>query len=400
MDKDEIKKLSSEIVDRKFDQLWKLASYIHANPEIAFEEKKAAHALSSYLQELGFAVKTGIAGLDTAFQAVFKKGNGPRIAVFAEYDALKGLGHACGHNLIATSALGCAAAVKQVLQSSELEGSIEVYGTPAEEDGGGKIIMLKQGVFDGLDAVFLMHPTSAMARIGGECASFTDFEIEYIGKSAHAESHPENGINALDAANLFYQAVGLARQQLRDSIHICCIIAESERDIGRIPDYARLEVEISTMRVKDIETTKQKIINIAEGMALASGCKVRYKEIPGYYGRMPNAVLAELCRQEMLALGEPMMEGMPCDAGGEDLGNVSRVIPACNLYMTLLPEKKISGHTDQFRELAISDAGKHCLSISSKAMANSILTLYQNPQLLKQAKEELKRRQEEEARYE
>ncbi|MCB6603063.1 M20 family peptidase, partial [Erysipelatoclostridium ramosum] len=92
--------------------------------------------------------------------------------------------------------------------------------------------------------------------------------------------------------------------------------AESERDIGRIPDYARLEVEISTMRVKDIETTKQKIINIAEGMALASGCKVRYKEIPGYYGRMPNAVLAELCRQEMLALGEPMMEGMPCDAGG------------------------------------------------------------------------------------
>ena len=160
MDKDEIKKLSIETVDREFDRLWKLASYIHANPEIAFEEKKAAHALSSYLQEQGFAVKTGIAGLDTAFQAVFKKGNGPRIAVFAEYDALKGLGHACGHNLIATSALGCAAAVKQVLESSELEGSIEVYGTPAEEDGGGKIIMLKQGVFDGLDAVFLMHPTS------------------------------------------------------------------------------------------------------------------------------------------------------------------------------------------------------------------------------------------------
>ena len=302
-----LKKKVNLFIDEHFDHLWKLASYIHANPEIAFEEKKAAHALSSYLQEQGFAVKTGIAGLDTAFQAVFKKGNGPRIAVFAEYDALKGLGHACGHNLIATSALGCAAAVKQVLESSELEGSIEVYGTPAEEDGGGKIIMLKQGVFDGLDAVFLMHPTSAMARIGGECASFTDFEIEYFGKSAHAESHPENGINALDAANLFYQAVGLARQQLRDSIHICCILAESEWDIGRIPDYARLEVEISTMRAKDIETTKQKIINIAEGMALASGCRVSYKEIPGYYGRMPNAVLAELCRQEMLALGEPMM---------------------------------------------------------------------------------------------
>lgn len=384
-------------VDAEFDHLWKLASYIHANPEIAFEEKKAASALSSYLHEAGFIVETGIAGLETAFKAVFKKGDGPRIAVLAEYDALQGLGHACGHNLIATSALGCAVAVKHALEQSDLQGSIEVYGTPAEEDGGGKIIMLDHGVFDGLDAVFLMHPTSAMARIGGECASFTDFVIEYFGKSAHAESHPENGINALDAANLFYQAVGLTRQQLRDSIHVCCILAESEKDIGRIPDYAKLEVEISTMRVKDIETTKQKIINIAEGMALASGCRVSYKEIPGYYGRMPNTVLGELCRQEMLALQEPMMEGMPSDAGGEDLGNVSRVIPACNLYMTLLPEKKISGHTEQFRELAISDAGKHCLDVSSKGMANSIVRLFQEPDLLKQAKEELKRRQKEEA---
>ena len=394
---DKYKQDVAATVDAEFDHLWKLASYIHANPEIAFEEKKAASALSSYLHEAGFTVEKNIAGLETAFKAVFKKGDGPRIAVLAEYDALQGLGHACGHNLIATSALGCAVAVKHALEHSDLQGSIEVYGTPAEEDGGGKIIMLDHGVFDGLDAVFLMHPTSAMARIGGECASFTDFVIEYFGKSAHAESHPENGINALDAANLFYQAVGLTRQQLRDSIHICCILAESEKDIGRIPDYAKLEVEISTMRVKDIETTKQKIINIAEGMALASGCRVSYKEIPGYYGRMPNAVLGELCRQEMLALQEPMMEGMPSDAGGEDLGNVSRVIPACNLYMTLLPEKKISGHTEQFRELAISDAGKHCLDVSSKGMANSIVRLFQEPDLLKQAKEELRRRQKEEA---
>ncbi|MCR0328972.1 M20 family metallopeptidase [[Clostridium] innocuum] len=394
---DKYKQAVTATVDAEFDHLWKLASYIHANPEIAFEEKKAASALSSYLHEAGFIVETGIAGLETAFKAVFKKGDGPRIAVLAEYDALQGLGHACGHNLIATSALGCAVAVKHALEHNDLQGSIEVYGTPAEEDGGGKIIMLDHGVFDGLDAVFLMHPTSAMARIGGECASFTDFVIEYFGKSAHAESHPENGINALDAANLFYQAVGLTRQQLRDSIHVCCILAESEKDIGRIPDYAKLEVEISTMRVKDIETTKQKIINIAEGMALASGCRVSYKEIPGYYGRMPNTVLGELCRQEMLALQEPMMEGMPSDAGGEDLGNVSRVIPACNLYMTLLPEKKISGHTEQFRELAISDAGKHCLDVSSKGMANSIVRLFQEPDLLKQAKEELKRRQKEEA---
>lgn len=400
MDNYEMKKQVNDIIDMRFPQLWEMASYIHANPETAFEEKKAAHALSSYLHTEGFTIETGVADLETAFKAVYRKGNGPRIAVFAEYDALKGLGHACGHNLIAMSAVGCAIAVKEVLANSEIEGSIEVYGTPAEEDGGGKIIMLEHGVFDGLDAVFLMHPTSAMARIGGECASFTDFRIEYFGKSAHAESHPENGINALDAAILFYQAIGLARQQLRDSIHICCIIAESERDIGRICDYARLEVEISTMHAKDIETTKQRIINIAEGIGIASGCKVNYEEIPGYLGRTPNKVLGDICREEMLALGEAMMPGMPSDAGGEDLGNVSRVIPSCNLYMTLLPERKISGHTEQFRDLAISDAGKHCLDVSCKAMANSILRLYQEPQLLDKAKEELAQRLRNEEAYE
>lgn len=388
------------IINAHFEDLWEVASYIHANPEPAFQEKKAAHALSSYLHKAGFQIEMGIAGLETAFKAVYQKGKGPRIAVFAEYDALKDLGHACGHNLIAASALGCGLAVKEMLAQGDVEGSIEIYGTPAEEDGGGKIIMLEAGVFDGIDAVFLMHPTSAMARIGGECASFTDFEIEYFGKSAHAQSHPEDGINALDAASLFYQAIGLTRQQLKDSIHLCCIIAESERDLGRIPDYAKLEVEISTMHAKDIDKTKKRIQQIAEGIALASGCRVACKEIPGYYGRMPNAVLGELCRNEMLALNEAMMEGLPRDAGGEDLGNVSRVIPACNLYMTLLPEKKISGHTEQFKELAISEAGKHCLDVSCKAMAASILTLFHQPHLLTLAKEELRRRQREEDEHE
>lgn len=396
----QVKKLCDRIVDTHFDELWRISAYLHANPEIAFEEEKACDMLSSYLARKGFETETGIAGLATSFKAVYRKGNGPRIAVLAEYDALKGLGHACGHNLIATSALGCAIAVQEALKESDLEGSIEVYGTPAEEDGGGKIIMLEHGVFDGVAAVFLMHPTSAMARIGGECASFTDFTISYTGKSAHAESHPENGINALDAAVLFYQAIGLLRQQLKDDMHICCIISESGKDIGRISDHSSLEVEISTMCAAEIAKTREKIVNIAKGMALATGCTVDWEEHRGYLGRMPNAVLGDLCREEMLALGEPMMEGMPSDAGGEDLGDVSRVIPSCNLYMTLLPEKKISGHTDQFRELAISDAGKHCLRVSSKALARCVVELFADTSILDRAQLELEERQRKEAAYE
>lgn len=385
---DTLKKQCSEFVEESFDELWGISSYIHENPEIAFEEKKACEVLSSYLMKKGFEVETRIGSLPTAFKAVYKKGNGPRIAVFAEYDALRKLGHACGHNLIATSALGCGLAVKHALENSDLQGSIEVYGTPAEEEGGGKIIMLQEGVFDGLDAVFLMHPTSATTRIGGACTSFSEYRIQYTGKSAHAESHPENGVNALDAANLVYTGIALLRQQLRDGIHVCVVI-DSEKDLGLICDKAEVLVEISTMKAKDIEETEIKVENIAKGMALATGCDMEFEKIPGYLGRTPNTVLADICKKQLFILKEDVMDGIPDDQGGEDLGNVSRHIPICNLYTTIYPIKKISGHTDQFRELSISDYGKHCLDISSKAMAYAMIDLLDNPDLIVKAKEEL-----------
>lgn len=391
----DMKQICSKTVDQEFPTLWNLASHLFEHPEIAFEEKEACKVLSSYLMDKGFEVETGIAGLPTAFKAVYRKGNGPRIAVFAEYDALRKLGHACGHHLIATSALGCGVAMKAALENSDLQGSIEVYGTPAEEDGGGKIIMLDQGVFDGIDAVFLMHPTSAKTRIGGECTSFSEYHVEYKGKPAQAESHPENGINALDAANLMYTAIGLLRQQLRDGIHIC-IVTKGVFDVGSITDKAELEIEISTMKAKDIEETEIKIENIAKGMALATGCTMEFTKIPGYLGRTPNTILADVCKTQLALLNEPVMDGIPADQGGEDLGDVSRHIPICNLYTTIYPDKKISGHTVQFREYAISDYGKHCLDVSSKAMSYAMVDLFNDPSLLDKAKEELKIRMKKE----
>lgn len=400
MEANEIKRLCNETVDRDFHGLWEVAQYLFDHPEVGFTEVKACEALCGDLQAHGFQVEREIGNLPTAFKARYQNGEGPRIAVFAEYDALDEIGHACGHHLIATSALGSAYAVKEAMQQADIHGTIEVYGTPAEENGGGKIIMLDHGAFDGVDAVFLMHPTSAKTRIGGECASFTDLKITYHGLSAHAESHPENGINAMDAATLFYQAIGLMRQQLKDNIHICCIISETNTDIGRISDLIKLEVEISTMSAADIKDVQKKIKNIAEGMALATGCSVEVEEIPGYLGRTPNTILGDIVREELIQLKEPVMDGMPQDCGGEDLGNVSRVIPAVNLFSTILPERKISGHTVEFRETSITDSGKHCLNISAKAMANAMVELFIHPEKLNAAKEELKERlQQEDSNY-
>ena len=399
MERKDIKQLCDESVEENLEHLSNIASYLYMNPEIAFKEHKACKVLCRELREQGFTVQEKAGGLDTAFHAVYKKGEGLRIGVIAEYDALADIGHACGHQLIATSAMGAALAVKKVLDESNLCGSIEVFGTPAEEEGGGKIIMLDNHVFDGVDVLYFMHPTSAITRIGGECASFTDFIIEYHGKSAHAESHPENGINALDAAVLFYQGIGLLRQQLKDDIHICCILPKTNQDIGRISDYTKVEVEISTMHVADIAKTREKIYQMAEGMAMATGCKVHYKEIPGYLGRTPNAILGDLLKAELTYLKEPLMEGMPADKGGEDLGNVSRVIPACNLFMTLLPERKISGHTEEFRELANGEAGRRCLKISAIAMARAIVEILLEPTIAAKAKAELQQRIADEVAY-
>ena len=402
MQVEEVRSFVGNRVDELFDKVWEISADIHAHPEVAFEEQRTSEVLRRALEGCGFEVEIPWKDLPTAFVARHATGDGPRIALFAELDALPELGHACGHNLIMTTALMAGVVAKEAMDRFGISGSIEVFGTPAEEDGGGKIIMLEEGAFDGVDAVYLMHPTSAMTRIGGICTSFTGASITFTGRAAHAESHPEEGINAMDAATLFHQAIGLARQQLPDDVHVCEVITSMSNDIGRIPAEAKLEVEVSSTTGSHVEPAMEVVRRVAKGVAIATGCEYELEEERGYLGRVPNAVLGDVCRAELEAFGEPVMEGMPGDKGGEDLGNVSRVIPSCNVFGTILPERKISGHTPEFRELAISDNAKHCLRVNSKAIAMSSLVLMDdsaaNPDgsLIALAKNELARRMAEE----
>ena len=394
MDIEKYKIECDEFLDKNLNDLWAIAQYIHSNPELGFEEEKACKVQCDYLRDKGFEVQQGVGSLKTAFLAKFGSGK-PVVAVVSEYDALPEIGHACGHNLISTSALGAAIIVQKYLKEYQ-NGTLLVIGTPAEEGGGGKIILLEEGAFDEVDAVIMQHPTSAPTRLAGACMSSMRYSCEFIGKSAHAGSHPEDGVNALSAANLFFVATGLLRQHFKGDMRLGGIIKDGGKGTGLIPDYARVEGSISSFSLSDLRRNAERVKACAEGSAHALGCELKFEIKEGYQGRVPNSILSEVCRKELQKMDEPLLEGMPIDYGGEDLGNVSRVIPICNPYVTIFPDYKISNHTEQFRELANSDAGRHCLEVASKAMGRTLIELIENPSIIDEAKKELVERMKEE----
>ena len=387
--KEQLLQISEELKQR----LWEMSDYIHDHPELGNQEFEAVNTLTSFLKEHNFSVEVGVAGLETAFTAVYdSKKPGLSVAYLCEYDALPDLGHACGHNLISTSALGTIVALKKFLENKKYEGTISIIGTPAEESGGGKIVLLQQGVFENVDAVFMMHPTSDKTRLAGECMSSMRLHMEFFGKSAHSGSHPEDGINALSAANLYFIATGLLRQQFKGDMRLSGIITNGGRQTGLIPDYVEIKGSISSFNLAELKKNVKKVENCAKGSALAMGCALKFEATEGYQGRIPNKTLSDICRKELENLGEPLLDGMPFDFGGEDLGNVSRLIPICNPYVTIFPDFKISNHTEQFRDLANSEAGYRCIDITCKAMGRSIIYLLENPHVIDVAKEELKER--------
>ncbi len=369
----------------RMPELINISKFIHENPELAFQEYKASKLLSDYLEDNGFKVERGVGGLDTAFRAIFSLGNSDvNIGIVAEYDALPELGHGCGHNLIAASAIGTAAVIKSVMEKEQIQGKITVIGTPAEEDGGGKIILIEKGIFEGLSVCMMMHPTSAVTRIAGSCLSSHGLEIYWEGKSAHAESHPEKGINALDAAHVYYSAVSCLRQQLSPDVRVAHIITSGGTSSGMIPDTSSVSVDIVS-EDQNLDSTVERTKKCAEGAAIATGCSVHLEDVTGYLGRIPNHRLAEIFRENFVYLGEPLMDGMPSDFGTTDFGNVTRLMPCCNPYVSLLPERKISNHSQLFKDLAISEKSEEVLEISVNVMALSAVDLLMDRKIIEQA---------------
>ena len=367
-DRDRLKKQVISDVDRRRDELIALSLKLHANPEIAFQEEKAAAWLADYLEGEGFALERGICKIATAFRASYGRGE-PRVAILAEYDALPGVGHGCGHNIIGTASTAAGLAAKTVVD--ETGGTVLVIGTPAEEAAGGKVYMADRGAFEGLTCAMMAHPGNRDVAVGYTLACL-ELNVEFHGRAAHAAARPEAGLNALDAMIASFVNIGLLRQQLRDAARIHGIITDGGQAVNVIPHHTAASLLI---RAEDDvyldEALKEKVLACFRAAAEATGCRLehRWGEDSRYKAMRSNHALAEAYRTNIEGLGRKVIEPESRRSmGSTDMGNVSAIVPAIHPSITVAPPD-IPIHTVEFREMAASEAGHKALLDSAKALA-------------------------------
>ena len=377
-----------QVIDANRDRFVAVAREIWENPELAFEEHRAAAALAEPLADAGFAVETDVAGLPTAFRATWGT-SGPTLAFLCEYDALKGIGHACGHNLIGGAGALAGWALRQAWP--DMPGRIQVIGTPAEEEGGGKVIMVEKGIFADVDAAMMFHPTAGDTVVHRGALACQDMRLAFHGKPSHAAAGPWKGVNALDAMIQTFAAVGLLRQQLRPDARVHGIITNGGTAVNVIPELTKAEFLVRAADVAYLREIKEKVQNCARAGALATGCTVDFSEGLLYANRVNNLVMARRFQRHLEAMGLNVSEPDPnAGIGSSDVGNVSYVCPTIHPYVAIA-SKGVNGHSHEFREAAGSPAGFDAMVHAAKALALLAADLLAEPDLLEAAKQEFRR---------
>ncbi|SDN24313.1 amidohydrolase [Paenibacillus sp. yr247] len=381
------KKLIQQAVDARDTEMREIALKIHANPELAFNEYKAVHWLTEPLKKADFQVEMGIAGLETAFRASWSGGaGGPIIAFLAEYDALPEIGHACGHNLIGTAAVGAALALKDAFP--DFPGTIEVFGTPAEEDGGGKIIMCEKGVFDHVDAAMLCHPRQSNMVMRGGLAC-VDTTLKFYGKQAHASSEPEKGISALEALINSYVAINSLRQFFKQDVRIHGIISRGGDAANVVPDYCEAKFMFRAPTVKELHVVREKVYAAARHCTEAVGARFEMSEGLIYAERNNNKYLSGLFKDNLTLMGLEVTN--PPERGGigsSDIGNVGQVTATIHPYIRI---GDVTPHTPEFRDAAGSEGGMTGLNQAAKALAMTAYDLCYDPDSLRQVRDEFEK---------
>lgn len=382
-----IRQRVNDLIDTNRERFVGISQEIWANPELGFEEFIAARLLTGPLEESGFAVERGVAGMETAFRATWSgEADGPTIAILCEYDALNGLGHACGHNLIGTAGMLAGWAVRQAWPG--LPGRLQVIGTPAEEGGGGKIIMTDHGTFDGVDAAMMFHPSTGKSLVHRGGLACQEIKVTFHGKPSHAAAGPWKGLNALDALIQTFTAIGMLRQQLKPDARIHGIITRGGDAVNVIPELTEASLLVRATEVDDLRDIQEKVRNCARAGALATGCTVEFDEGLLYANRINNMVMARRFQRYLEDQGVVVSEPDPkAGVGSSDIGNVSRVCPTIHPYVSIGPDG-VNGHTQEFCQASGSPEGYQGMIHAAKAMAMLAVDLLGEAGLLEAARSE------------
>ena len=369
MDLEQAKVRVQEEVDRRAGLLLEVSHRIHGHPETLFQETFAADLLASAL-----GTEAGVFGLDTAFAA--RAGTrGPTVAVICEYDALPGIGHACGHNVIAAAGLGAGLAAGAL--ADEAGGRLVVLGTPAEEGGGGKVLMAERGAFDGVDAALMVHP-AGVDLTEADVIAIATWRVEYFGRGAHAAAAPQQGRNALDAAVLGYNAVAALRQHIAPTDRIHGVFTKAGEKPNIVPDHTVAEWYVRSATVESLRALKPRVLACLEGAASAAGCRMEVQPTcPEYSDLRTNPVLRDLYTANSMALGRPVAAPTASTrvVASTDMGNVSYLVPSIHPMIAVSPPD-VALHSAEFAVCAGSEAGDRAVLDGAKAMAMTVVDLW------------------------
>lgn len=387
LDLEQAKRVAERTIDEASGRLRELSLEIHSHPEVNFEERVAHGALTSFLEHDGFAVERGAFGLETAFRAVAGSG-APAIAVFCEYDALPGIGHGCGHNLIAAS--GAAVGLGLTAALGNGNGTVVVLGSPAEEGGAGKVLMIERGALDGIDAAMMLHPTRGDSAWPTLIAIET-IKVEYFGRNAHASASPWEGVNALDAMILAFSAISAMRQQIRPSDRVHGVITNGGVKPNIIPDYTSAEFYIRAATTTHLDELRSKFHGCLEGAALATGCQLEVSELNRPYRDVrTNDVMAEVYCANMERFDQKLppreLSGAALGGASTDMGDVSHTVPSIHPMFGI--PTTAPNHTAEFATAAGTLEAHACMIRAAKALACTALDLYAWPELLARAMRE------------
>jgi amidohydrolase len=387
MDINDVKMQARAAIDDVAGEVVELSRRIQSSPEIAYEEVQAARWVADLLHKHGFQIDRGIGGVETAFGASCSgKAEGPTIALIAEYDALPAVGHGCGHNLIAAGAVGAALGVSS--QLPRLNGTLKVFGTPAEEctsQPGGKIRLLEAGLFEDVDACIMFHPWTATQLVGRDLA-VAALDISFRGKAAHAAADPWRGANALDGVLLTYMNINALRQHVKSDVRIHGIVTHGGDAPNVVPDYASARFAARSVDKDYLQEIVARIEDCAQGAALATGTQVEMQNLVTLENTLPNQVLAQLVRANLDA------EGLEYDddvflPGSTDFGNLSQRVPSF-WFMLKTHREGLNWHSREVADEAVSEYAHSAMISGAKVLAGSCLDLFLDPSLVEQARQE------------